>query len=201
MKAGSLLVFEGIDGSGKSTQLELLASALEAAGHQVVRSAEPYDCEAGRLIRAMARSGRPVAPEQELTWFWEQRREHVRDVIAPALQAGRVVLSDRYFLSTVAYQGARGLDAEKLLAESEAEFPLPALVLLLEITPEAGLSRVSGRDRAHEPVFEDRSFLTRAAGIFRDLDRDYIARIGADRPAADVHRAVAEIVSSRLGLL
>ena len=113
MKRGSLIVFEGVDGSGKSTQLALLAEAMRSAGREVVETGEPYDCEWGRKIREMARSTQGVPPEQELEWFLEQRRAHVRDLVGPALAAGRVVLSDRYFLSTVAYQGARGLDAER----------------------------------------------------------------------------------------
>jgi len=104
VKRGSLIVFEGVDGSGKSTQLALLAEAMRRSGLEVVETGEPYDCEWGRKIREMARSGRSVTPEQEVEWFFEQRRVHVREVVAPALAAGRVLLSDRYFLSTVAYE-------------------------------------------------------------------------------------------------
>jgi len=190
VKRGSLIVFEGVDGSGKSTQLALLAEALRSAGRDVVETGEPYDCEWGRKIREMARSGRGMAPEQELEWFLEQRRVHVRDLVGPALAAGRIVLSDRYFLSTVAYQGARGLDAKALLAECEAEFPIPDLVLLLEIDPGRGLRRVSERGGPREPAFEEQAFLRRVAAIFHDLDRDYLARIPADGEIAAVHQRV-----------
>ena len=135
---GKLLVLEGLDGSGKSTQLPRLAARLRAAGHTVIETREPHDCAAGRRIRALARSGEPALPEQELALFMEQRRAHVRERIAPALARGEVLLSDRYFLSTVAYQGARGLDPTALLAANEAEFPLPDLALLLELPPAAG---------------------------------------------------------------
>jgi dTMP kinase len=196
VKRGRLIVFEGIDGSGKSTQLARLAEVLEAGGHSVVRTREPHDCPSGRRIRAMARSGERVAPEQELAWFWEQRREHVRDVIAPALAAGRLVLSDRYFLSSVAYQGARGLDPARILRESEAEFPRPDLVLLLEITPAAGLARVTRRGGTAEPAFEGEAFLARVAAQLRALDLPYLERVdgcGApDAVAARVARAVRE---------
>ena len=125
MNRGILLVLEGIDGAGKSTQLARLAHRFSEAGREVVTTREPYDCDAGRRIRAMARSGETVAPATELAWFVEQRREHVADVIEPALSRAAVVISDRYFLSTVAYQGARGLDAGEILAASEAAFPVP----------------------------------------------------------------------------
>jgi dTMP kinase len=197
---GSLIVFEGVDGSGKSTQLALLAGAIRATGREVLETREPYDCEWGRKIREMARSAHGVAPEQELEWFLEQRRAHVRDLVGPGLAAGQVVLSDRYFLSTVAYQGARGLDSGKLLADSEAEFPIPDLVLLLEIDPRRGLRRVAGRGGAREPAFEDRAFLERVAAILRSIDRDYIAHVAADGEIDEVHERVLSEVRARLAI-
>ena len=140
------------------------------------------------------------APERELEWFLEQRRVHVRDLVGPSLAAGRIVLSDRYFLSTVAYQGARGLDAERLLAESEAEFPIPDLVLLLELDAETGLRRVSERGGTWEPVFEQQAFLERVAAIFRGLDRDYIAHLSAEGEIAEVQERVLSEVRRRLAL-
>ena len=190
MNPGKLIALEGLDGSGKSTQLALLADALRSSGREVVETGEPYDCEWGRKIRAMARTPEGVTPELELEWFLEQRRVHVREVLGPALGAARVVLSDRYFLSTVAYQGARGLDAERILTESEAEFPIPDLVLLLEIDPASGLARVATRGGHQEPAFEDAAFLERVAAIFHGLDRDYIAHVPADGAIETVHRLV-----------
>lgn len=201
MKRGRLLVFEGLDGSGKSTQVELLARALRAAGHAVLETFEPSDGPTGVRIRAMARSGEPLAPDEELRWFVEDRRAHVRDTIAPALADGRQVVCDRYFLSTVAYQGARGLDWRRILADSEAEFPLPDLVLLLEMEPAAGLARVRERGAALEGVFERADHLERVAAIFRALDRPYVERIPAAGTVAEVHAEVTARVRGRLGLL
>jgi dTMP kinase len=200
VKRGSLIVFEGVDGSGKSTQLALLAEAMRRSGLEVVETGEPYDCEWGRKIREMARSGGSATPEQEVEWFFEQRRVHVREVVAPVLAAGRVLLSDRYFLSTVAYQGARGLDPDLLLAESEAEFPIPDLVLLLEIDPGSGLRRVAERPRPREPAFEEQAFLERVAAIFRGIDRGYVARVAAEGRVAEVHERVLAAVRARLAL-
>jgi dTMP kinase len=201
VKRGVLIVFEGVDGSGKSTQLPRLAARLRAAGHRVVETGEPYDCPAGRRIREMARRGEVTAPEQERDLFFEQRREHVRRVIRPALVSGEVVLSDRYFLSTVAYQGARGLDAGKLLAESEAEFPAPDLVLLLELPPASGLERVARRGGTPEPAFEHAGFLAQVAERFHALDRPYIERIDAGGEPEAVEQRIARAVAMRLGLL
>lgn len=197
---GSLLAFEGLDGCGKSTQVAKLARALRAAGIDVVTTREPTDGPTGRRIREMARSGETVPPEQELRWFTEDRREHVAQVIRPALERGQVVVTDRYFLSTVAYQGARGLPVERILADSVAEFPLPDLVILLEIEPAVGLARVEGRGGEREPVFEKREFLEAVAANFRALDLPYLARIDGERSEDTVARDVRACVRERLGL-
>jgi dTMP kinase len=191
---GQLVAFEGLDGSGKTTQVVALERALRARGLEVVVTREPTGGPWGRRIRAMAAAGERPAPEEELRWFVEDRREHVQAVVAPALAAGRVVLTDRYFLSTVAYQGARGLDPARLLRESEAEFPAPDLALLLELDPGAGLARVSRRGRAHEPAFEELAYLKRVAAIFRGVERPWLVRIDADAGEAVVHARVLEAV-------
>lgn len=199
MTRGSLIVLEGLDGTGKSTQLPRLAERLATCGHRVLRTAEPYDCAPGRRIREIAKSGAAVAPEQELALFLEQRRLHVRECIEPALARGEVVLSDRYFLSTVAYQGARGHSAQEILARSESEFPIPDLVLLLELPADRGLERVRRRGLS-EPAFEQREYLEAVAEIFGSIERDYVERIDASADPAIVHERVWSSVRRRLSL-
>jgi dTMP kinase len=195
---GLYLAFEGTDGSGKSTQLPRLAARFEAAGRRVVRTREPYDCPAGRAIRAMARSGKRVSPEQELAWFVEQRRAHVREVVRPALARGDVVLSDRSFVSSAAYQGARGLDAAAILAASEAEFPRPDLVLWLDLPVAEGLARAAARGEPGEPAFEERAFLERVRQTMAALGRDYVVRVDASAAPDVVSERIADAVRSRL---
>jgi dTMP kinase len=197
---GRLIVLEGLDGTGKSTQLPRLAKRLAASGREVVTTREPYDCAPGRQIRELAQRHVPVAAEQELALFLAQRRLHVRERIAPALARGAIVLSDRYFLSTVAYQGARGLDPTRLLAESEAEFPLPDLVLLLVLPPADGLARVAARGGTAEPAFERADFLTRVREIFDALDRPYLERVDASGAPDEVEARLAAAIHRRLGL-
>jgi len=200
VNAGGLIAFEGVDGAGKSTQLRRLAAALRAAGRDVVETREPTDGPWGRRIREMARSGARVAPEEELRWFLEDRREHVAAVIRPGVARGAIVLTDRYFLSTVAYQGARGLDPQRLLAEGEAEFPLPDLALVLDVDPEAGLARVAGRGGVAEPAFEEGAFLARAVAIFRGLERPYVRHFDGRRSPEAVARSIWEAVRELLAL-
>ena len=201
MTRGLFLVFEGIDGSGKSTQVERLVHTLRAAGHDVVQTREPHDCPAGRRIREMARSGKRVAPEEELAWFVEQRHDHVREVVTPALEAGRTVVCDRYFLSSVAYQGARGLDAAAILEASEAAFPIPDLVLLVVLEPALGMARVGSRGEPAEPAFEDLAFQERVAEQFTHIDRPYVERVDGRGDAETVASRVATALRGRLGLV
>ncbi|HEX9814600.1 MAG TPA: dTMP kinase [Myxococcota bacterium] len=200
MNARRLIAFEGLDGSGKSTQLERLAARLRAAGCDIVKTHEPTGLPSGQRIREMARSGKPLAPEAELRWFVEDRRAHVAEVIAPALRAGQVVLTDRYYLSTVAYQGARGLDYEQILADSEAEFPIPDLVVLLEIDPQVAFERVHTRGAELEGIFERREFLARVASVFDALDCSYLERVPGAGAPDQIEALIAERVRVRLGL-
>jgi dTMP kinase len=196
----AFIVFEGLDGSGKTTQLLWLAGALRAAGHPVVTTREPTDGAYGRRIRAMAKGHERLAPDEELRWFMEDRREHVSGVISPALARGEIVLSDRYYLSTVTYQGARGLDWAALLAQNEAEFPIPDLVLLLEIDPSQALARVRERGANAEPAFEEGSFLAHVAMLYHELPCVYLERLDARSEPERVRKTVSEVVRRRLGL-
>ncbi len=201
---GRLIVFEGIDGVGKTTQLERLARRLEAAGLAPRCTREPYDCPAGRRIRARAREALPPPPETELAWFVEQRRDHVREVIAPALARGELLLCDRYYFSSVAYQGARGLDWRRILAEHEAgkDFPRPALALLLDLDPARALGRIKTRAAAAEPAFEEATYLERVRQIYLEVatEQDVLLRIDASGSAAAVAARIEHALQRRLGL-
>jgi len=191
---GKLIVFEGIDGCGKSTQLVLAAKALRARGLDVVETREPTDGPFGRRIREMARSGDRVPPELELEWFFEDRREHMREVVEPALAAGKIVLSDRSYISTVAYQGARGLDPKRILTASEAEFRRPDLVLVFVLSAEDGMARIEARGDVVETVFEELGFQRRVAAAFADLDVDGLTRIDALREPESISKDVLDAI-------
>lgn len=199
VKRGRLIAFEGLDGCGKSTQLGLLADRLAAAGHDVLRTHEPTDGETGQRIRAMARSGETIAPEQELAWFVEDRTEHVTSVVEPALARGQLVLTDRYTLSSVAYQGARGLPWREILADGEARFPHPDLALVFTVPAQLGLDRVQARGGIAEPTFERLDFLVEVEKIFAALPCRYVRRIDATRDVESVQAAVDREVASLLG--
>ncbi|MCZ7636443.1 MAG: dTMP kinase [Verrucomicrobia bacterium] len=181
---GFLLAIEGLDGAGKSVQARAVGAVLQARGLDVVLTHEPTSGPWGQRLRESARHGR-LAPADELHAFVEDRRQHVRELIAPSLAAGKVVITDRYYFSTVAYQGARGFDPTELLRANEAFAPEPHLLVLLQLTPEQALARVGNRDgRANE--FETLAQLTRTRAIFDALEKPYILRLDGTRPVEDL---------------
>lgn len=163
------VVFEGIDGAGKTTQASRLAQRLEREGLVVRRFAEPTQGRFGSEIRRRAREGPPLEPREELDLFLKDRAEHVAANVRPALERREAIVQDRSFLSTVAYQGARAALGETVasLIALHDSMPKPDLVLLLDLSVDAGLSRVSGRGKAD--AFEDAGFLARVLDNFRTL--------------------------------
>ncbi|WP_411846557.1 dTMP kinase [Roseibacillus persicicus] len=191
-----LIVFEGIDGTGKSTQVRLLAEALEARGLSVVTSREPTDGPFGKKLRESMIEGR-LSPEEELQLFYDDRRDHVEHLILPALEAGKVVILDRYYFSTMAYQGARGFDPTKIREENEGFAPVPDHVFLLEIPVATALERIGVRDGSGN-TFEQEGNLKACAGIFDTLAEDWLHRVDASQPPEDVHAAVFALLSPSL---
>jgi dTMP kinase len=195
---GVLLAFEGIDGSGKSTQARRFADWAAAQGLDVVRSREPTDGPWGRRIRE-ARFTARLSPEEELHAFLEDRRQHVEGLIAPSLARGAVVVVDRYYYSTVAYQGARGFDPEALLARNRAFAPRPHLVVLVDVTPDVALERIEARGEGRD-LFETREALAAVRRLFLEVAKEpHVAVIdGAQEPAAVFGEVLWRILSGPL---
>jgi len=202
-KQGMLVAFEGIDGTGKSTQIRLLAESLRGMGHDVQVTREPTDGPVGQRIRELYASRAEVSNEEELELFLADRRQHVAEVINPALAAGRIVLTDRYYLSTAAYQGAVGLDPAEIIERNEQFAPVPDLVLLLVVPPALGIKRIRTLRGESLNAFEQEEGLKRVASIFDLLDRSYIRRIDASQSVEEVQRgvfaAVCGLLAARAG--
>ncbi|MDP4625934.1 MAG: dTMP kinase [Akkermansiaceae bacterium] len=169
------IVFEGIDGTGKSTQARRLADHFRSQGREVVLSREPTDGPWGTLLRNSAQTGR-LSPEEELETFLKDRRQHVEELISPALAAGKVVILDRYYFSTMAYQGLRGFDTAQIRRDNEAFAPVPDLLLILDLDVDTALTRIGARgDTANE--FEQRSNLASCRETFLSLRNEPFARV------------------------
>jgi dTMP kinase len=190
---GRLIVFEGIDGTGKTTQLQLLAEVLKDRGFPVVSTKEPTEGHFGQRIRRLYQNRESISRRQELELFINDRREHVRELLAPAVLAGKIVLCDRYVLSTVAYQGAAGLNVDEIFALNSFA-PAPDLALLFQAAPETGIARITEKRGESLNDFEQADGLAKVAEIFAALDLPYIRRIDATGSITTVHQAVMRAV-------
>lgn len=200
-RRGALIAFEGIDGTGKSTQIALLAEQLRALGYAVVTTREPTDGAYGKKIRTILKDRSLVTPEEELRLFLADRQEHITTVIAPALAAEMMVLTDRYYFSTVAYQGAAGHDPDEILRQNETFAPKPDLVLLLTASPTVGRERIYRLRKETPDSFEEHGYLDKVATIFATMKQQYIRRIDAQQPIATVHQEIMQHVRQLLAVL
>ena len=199
VRTGVFVVFEGGEGAGKSTQVQRLASALRAGGHDVVVTREPGATDLGSRIRQLVLDkAEAPTPRAEALLYAADRAHHVASVVRPALARGAVVISDRYVDSSLAYQGAgRTLPvAEISWLSSWATGGLkPDLVVLLDVDPGVGLGRVDSRGRGHDRLeSESRQVHERVRYAFLDLaaadpKRDLV--LDAARPADEISSAVS----------
>lgn len=173
---GKLIVFEGIDGSGKSTQTRLLYQRLLAQGRDAVQLFEPTDGPYGRQIRRQAQEGR-VSPQEEMQLFILDRQQNVRENIEPALAAGKAVLLDRYYFSSMAYQGVReGLTPQLVREKNEAFAIIPDLVIYVHIPLEESHRRIRESRGAALDQFEGLESLRKVKAVFDSLDDPFLWR-------------------------
>lgn len=192
---GILIAVEGIDGAGKTTLARALAEDFRRAGFDVDCSKEPTNGPHGAQIRASAASGRlDVAEEMRLLLL--DRRQHVHEVINPALERGAVVILDRYYPSSAAYQGAAGVPVAEVL-EANDFAPKPDIVLLLDVSPQTGLARIHARGDAPNH-FETVKSLDVARGIFRTMPLDNRYTLNAEHDAESVHKAAQYVIKQVL---
>ena len=199
--------FEGPDGSGKRTQLRMLASALREEGREIVTTREPGGTEIGDQIRAviMNMKNKAMDPRTELLLFNASRAQLVEELIRPSLAAGKVILCDRYADSTMAYQGyGHGLDKDELrrLLNFATGGLKPDLTLLFDISAEAGLKRrLSNHDEWNRMDDYALQFHERVRGGFLELaaaDPERWVVIDADRDPGVIHAEVLDIVKRKL---
>ena len=198
-KTGALIVIEGIDGAGKSTQARTLIRRLRVCGFEAAVFREPTRGRWGREIRRCAKEAGSLTPEQELDLFLKDRRDNVERNLAPALAAGRIVVLDRYYFSSIAYQGAKGLDPARVRRLNERFAIRPDLVFVLDLGPGLGLARIAGR-KTRDRLFEREAYLRKVRRIFRSLrGRMFIhldARQDRNVIAAEILARTLEVIAS-----
>ena len=196
---GYLIVIEGIDGTGKSTQATMLAEALRKSGREVVQSFEPTNGPWGKKLRDSATTGR-LSIEDELEYFINDRREHVEQLIIPTIKSGGIVILDRYYFSTMAYQGARGIDPEVIRVKNETFAPQPDTLIILDLDVDIALQRIGVRDGAANE-FEKRESLEFCRKLFLSLkDETYAYVIDANTEITEVNASVMAAVHAQLGI-
>lgn len=207
------ITFEGIEGTGKSTQIALLKERLEALGKRVLVTLEPGGSRIGAELRRVLLSleNRDLAPQAELFLYLADRSQHVSQVIRPALEAGMVVLSDRFADSTVAYQAyGRGMDPEMLhqLNTIAVGGLWPDMTLLLDIDPELGLRRATDRNSREGKTVAEGRFEAESMAFHQRVRQGYLAWaarfpermrvVEASGTPEDIARNVSALVESRL---
>jgi dTMP kinase len=212
MQPGRLIVLEGPEGAGKTTQLRLLAERLEGAGRKVLALREPGGTPLGDAIRSiLLDSAHEITPAAEALLFMASRAEIVRLEIDPALHAGVVVLMDRFFLSTYAYQiGGRGL-AEDQVRQANALATgglVPDLTVVIDIAPSDGLARAANRGAHDRMERSGDEFHSKVAGAFslfatEEWQRDHaecgpIVKVDGTGDAAVVHRRIVGALAQNL---
>jgi dTMP kinase len=218
-RRGKFITFEGLDGTGKSTQMRKLAAALRAAGHKVIETREPGGTATGEQIRkVLLHSGTTgLSPLAEMALMFASRAQHIAEVIEPALAAGSIVLCDRFTDSTEAYQGSGrrlGSDAVRELHRVLCGNLQPDLTLLLDSNPHASVSRARRRNkrdsgsaaRGHdENRFEQetRAFFGRVRDgymVIAKREPSRVVMVDARGTPGQTHEKIAEIVRRKVRL-
>lgn len=184
--AGVFITMEGVEGSGKSTQIQRLAERLDRAGLPLVVSKEPGGTGLGRELRALLlaphASGESWCPKAELLLFYADRAQHLANVVRPALADGKIVLVDRFEDSSWAYQGAQGVAEADLIHLREVVLGdfRPDLTLVLDMDPEASLKRVDARNVGLGPSFRETRFDQEALGFHRKVRQRFLEIAGRE---------------------
>ncbi|MDD4334263.1 MAG: dTMP kinase [Desulfotomaculaceae bacterium] len=196
---GKFIVFEGIDGSGKTTQLQLLGNKLKDRGVPVLHTREPGGTRVGETIRDILLSPAysDLVPRAEALLYAAARAQHVAQVIMPALAAGTIVLCDRFLDSSLAYQGfGRGIDIGLLerINEPATDGLVPDLTIILEFCAEDGMDRINKSGRSIDRIErETKAFHVKVGAgylVLAGRDPGRYSVIDANRPAEQVHKDI-----------
>ncbi len=198
------VTFEGLDGSGKSTQAELLRTRLERSGREVVATREPGGTPVGEAVRQLVLQGADLTAWAEAALFAAARAEHVARVIGPALDRGAVVVCDRYIDSSLAYQGAaRGLGLDEVLELNLRATGglLPDRTFLLLVDPEVGAARLGNTpDRIEREGLEFLRLVDRGYRTLAERFGDRIVALDGSQAPEEIAAEIAASVGQRAGV-
>ena len=196
---GKFIVFEGLDGSGQSTQAALLKDFLIKQDYQVVLTKEPTrDSGAGKKIRQILDEKIKEKPAELQKLFAKDREEHLQNIIVPALEQGKFVISDRYFFSSFCFGVSDGVDLDWLIKLND-NFLLPDLSFILKVSPRVCLERINKR-RTAKTLFEKEEKLTKVWENYEKMPQRFenIHIIDGERPIEEVSEEIKNIVNVKL---
>ena len=199
VQGGIFIVFEGIDGSGKSTQSKMLKKHLEKKSYKTFLTQEPSNSAIGKLIKKSINSGKKnISSEAIALLFAADRAEHIKK-IKRELEKGKSVICDRYYYSSLAYQGASGLSLSWLMEINKFAIK-PSIAFYLDIPPEKALERI--KKRKTKSYFEKLSFLSNVRKIYKQLCREHeeLFEIDASKGREEVHREIVKILKNSLSI-
>lgn len=200
IQKGVFIVFEGIDGSGKTSQTFLLKEFLDKKGYDVILLREPTEGAWGKKIRTLLSNGRKgVSPEEELNLFIEDRKENINKNILPAIKGNKIIVQDRYYFSSIAYQGALGIDPRQIRAMNEAFAIKPDLLFYLEIKSALGLKRIDKSRKEKRDTFEKKLYLDKVKKIFDSFQDPFIIKINGSLSSNSVQKNIQKVVINKLG--
>lgn len=188
-----MIVFEGIDGAGKTTQAKILLEKLQIKGFGVVYFREPSRGKWGHLIKEKALLSDSLTPEEEMDLFQRDRKEDVEKNLKPALKRKKVVILDRYYFSTIAYQGAKGINPQWIRIINEKFAVKPDLVFILDVRPKKGLKRIEGRKKK-DRLFEREEYLVKVREIFKGLKGENIIHIDGEKLKEEISKEIEKAV-------
>lgn len=197
LKKGFVVAIEGIDGAGKTTQAQMLYQYLQNRKIATILSKEPTNSVYGQKIRELAQGKRKSTdPQQEYRLFMEDRKLHVETLINPALLENKIVILDRYYFSTMAYQGARGLDPTRIKRENEIFCPVPKIVFLIMVPPAIGIKRIRYQRNEIPNAFEHEENLNKVADIFKTMTFSPNEIIDGTASIDEVHRHITSQIEN-----
>ncbi len=193
---GKFIVIEGLDGSGKSTQVEFLVNFLKGKGKKVILTKEPtIDSYAGREIRRALKEEIKIEPLELQKFFAQDRKKHLENKVTPALKEGKFVVSSRYIFSSFAYGASEGLDINKLILMNE-NFLLPDITVIIDTLPENCVGRIEERGEPKkyfeklEKLKKVNEFYKKMPGMFEN-----IYMVDGERPITEVSEEIKNIVN------
>ena len=189
---GKLIVIEGIDGSGKSTCAKNLAEKLNSINIKTIYTFEPTHSHYGAKLREGMLS-EDLDAEEELLLFVKDRKEHIEYMIKPALEEGYFIILDRYFYSSIAYQGAKGIDINRIINMHKDFIVKPDIVFIFHIPIDIALNRIISK-RGIADRFENETYLKKVDKIFHSFKEPFIYHIDTDKDIKIVDKELFNIL-------